>query len=110
MNRVADVVHPPTVAVVPSIGDFHRPAVVAEKRTTQLTTRLPLEGDPSRVFDEQQSKGVGNRALEGGRRRRQFAWIPIDLGNVGYWARLRIGGVCSEREHEDERSCSSSPA
>lgn|SRR5690242_13396720 len=103
MNRMADVVDSPAIAIAPGIGNVHRPEIVAERCTTEFTARLVLECDASRVLKEQQAEGVGNRALESGRRRHEFAWIPIEPGLGLYCARLRVAGVCSKREHEDER-------
>jgi len=88
------------VSVSPRIRNFQRSNVVPKKRSTEFASCFVLEGDSSRVLEEEQTQGVGDRTFPGGRRR-------CKLAGVLAWRDLRMARIlrmCPSRCREDDRA------
>ena len=84
MDRVADVIHEPPVAVVPLPGHADGVDVVLPERTRQLPPRLFRERDPQSVLHQQETEGIADDALHIKAVRPQ---VGGDL--LAYWGRWR---------------------
>src|SRR5215208_6349145 len=98
MNRMAEVVDPPGVGVVPLAWNPHRSAVVAPEVATQLAAGFLLKGHARAMLDQEQFERVGERAEDVGAfaivRGRQ-RWLK-DL--------LRPRGGCRRRENAENKT------
>ena len=73
--RMADVVHPPTVAVSPRLRDPRRATIIAEERPAQFVASLLLNHNPRRVLENEETERIGDGASPRRRSRWQVARV-----------------------------------
>src|SRR5829696_6568394 len=92
---MSDVVDRPAVSVSPRIRNLQRSNIVPKERSTEFASCFVLEGDSGRVLQEEQTQGVGDRALPSRRSRCKLAgsWLGATCEWFESCACVRVGTV-----------------